>query len=85
MTNEDIKKIREMLEFLVKQKIESRISKLSTVEKKIYEATGEKGQTEIVKSLKVAPNTVSNLWKKLENEGILIKKGKVYQKAGING
>jgi len=80
MSNEEIKKIRELLEFLVKQKVESRINKLSPAEKKIYESTGHKGQTAIVKSLKVAPNTVSNLWKKLESEGILIKKGKGYQK-----
>jgi len=80
MNSEDIKKIREMLEFLVKQKVESRISKLSSIEKKIYGLTGHKGQTEIVKSLKVAPNTVSNLWKMLEKEGILIKKGKGYLK-----
>jgi len=80
MSHEDIKKIRGLLEFLVKQKIKSRISKLGKVEKKIYELTGHKGQTAIVKSLRVAPNTVSNLWKELEAEGILIKKGKGYQK-----
>lgn len=80
MSNEDIKKIREMLEFLVKQKISDRVSKLNTTEKKIYDATSLKTQTEIVKSLNVAPNTVSNLWKKLENEGILVKDGKSYRK-----
>ena len=75
-----IKKIKEMLEFLVKQKIMKRIESLNPTEKKIYDLTSVKGQTEIVKSLKVAPNTVSNLWKRLEKEGILIKDGKGYRK-----
>ena len=81
MTSEqDIKKIREMMEFLVKQKIAEKINKLTKTEKSIYELTGNKGQTEIVKSLKTAPNTVTNTWKKLESEGILIKEGKGYRK-----
>ena len=81
MTSEqDIKKIREMLEFLVKQKVSERLNKLNGIERKIYDLTGEKGQTEIVKILNTAPNTVSNLWKKLESEGILVKEGKGYRK-----
>jgi len=80
MTQEDIKRIREMMEFFVKQNILERIQKLSQLEKNIYDLTGIKGQTEIVKTLKTAPNTVSNLWKKLESEGILIKEGKGYRK-----
>jgi len=77
---EDIKKIREMLEFLVKQKVSERLKHLSDNERKIYDLTGIKGQTEIVKFLNTAPNTVSNLWKKLESEGLLIKEGKSYRK-----
>jgi predicted ATPase len=77
---DDIKKIREMLEFLVKQKIKDRMSKLDATERKIYELTGVKGQKEMVKILKVGEHTVSNLWKTLEEEGILIKEGKVYKK-----
>jgi Mn-dependent DtxR family transcriptional regulator len=80
MSNEDITKIREMMEFLVKQKISEKISKLASTERKIYELTGVQGQTEIVKTLNTAPNTVSNLWKKLESEGVLIKDGKKYRK-----
>lgn len=80
MTEQDIKRISEMMRFLVKQKISERIQKLSSLEKKIYDLTGVKGQTEIVKTLKTAPNTVSNLWKKLEFEGIIIKEGKGYRK-----
>lgn len=81
MTNEeDIKKIREMMEFLVKDKVASKIKSLSDTERKIYELTGEKGQSAIVSLLKVAPNTVSNLWKKLEVQGVLVKVGKGYRK-----
>lgn len=79
-SEKDINKIREMLAFLVKQKISDAVRKLSPTEKKIYALTGNKGQTEIVQSLKVAPNTVSNFWKRLEEEGILVKDGKGYKK-----
>lgn len=81
MTSEhDIKKIREMLEFLIKQKLVEKVKNLNETERKIYELTEEKGQTEIVKILKVAPNTVSNTWKKLEADGLLVKEGKGYKK-----
>ena len=80
MTAEDIKKIREMMEFLVKQKISDKLKKLSETERKIYELTGKKGHTEMFKTLKVAPNTVSKVWQNLENEGLLVKDGKGYRK-----
>lgn len=80
MTEQDIKKMREMMEFLVKQKISEKLKHLSETERRIYELTGERGQTEIVKSLNVSPNTVSKVWQKLESEGILIKQGKIYRK-----
>lgn len=78
---ENIDKIKEMMEFLVKDKISKKLSELGETERKIYELMGEWGQTEIVKALKIAPNTVSNTWKKLENEGVLIKEGQTYRKA----
>ena len=79
-SEQDIKKIREMMEFLVKQKISEKIKKLNETERKIYGLTGKKGQTEMFKTLKVAPNTVSKVWQKLEGEGLLIKKGTKYLK-----
>jgi len=80
MTNNDIKRIREMMEFLVKDKISERLKGLNKTERKIYDLTGEKGHAEMFKTLKVAPNTVSNTWKKLEGEGLLLKEGKSYRK-----
>jgi len=81
MTSEqDIKKIREMIEFLVKQKVSEKLGKLNRTERKIYELTGKKGHREIFKTLKIAPNTVSKIWQKLEKEGLLIKEGKKYRK-----
>ena len=81
MTSEqDVKKIREMMEFLVKQKIVEKIKRFTEIERKIYELTGEKGHKEMSKTLKVAPNTVSKIWKKLENESLLIKEGIKYRK-----
>ena len=76
MTTEDIKRIREMMEFLVKQELAKKINQLNEIERKIYELTGKIGHTEMFKSLKVAPNTVSKVWQKLESEGLLVKEGK---------
>ena len=81
MTSEqDIKKIREMLEFLIKQKISEKIKKLNETERKIYELTGKLSHAEMFKTLKVAPNTVSKVWQKLEEEGLLVKEGTKYRK-----
>ena len=81
MTSEqDIKKIREMMEFLVKQEISKELNKLTLKEKGIYNLTGDIGQREIRKKLKVSADTVSNTWKKLEKKGLLKKEGKGYGK-----
>jgi len=81
MTSEqDIKKIREMMECLFKQNIAEKLNNLTESERKIYDLTGKKGHTEMFKTLKVAPNTVSKTWQKLESEGLLIKEGQIYRK-----
>lgn len=81
MTSEqDIKKIREMMEFLVKQKIVEKVKKLNDTERKIYELTGEKGQTEMIKILKASSKTISKAWMKLEEEGLLVREGQSYRK-----
>jgi len=81
MTSEqDIKKIREIMECLFKQNIAEKLNKLTESERKIYDLTGKKGHTEMFKTLKVAPNTVSKTWQKLESEGLLIKEGQIYRK-----
>ena len=80
MTNDDIKKIREMMEFLVKQKIVDQIKKLSPDEKKIYEMAESKNQSEIIKSTGFSSGKVSIYLQKLEKEGILIKDGQKYRK-----
>lgn len=80
MTSEqDIKKIRQMMAFLVKQKISEKINKFSSNEKKIYDLTGKK-QNDIIKQLGVSSKTVTKLWKEWEDEGILIKEGQSYKK-----
>ena len=76
MENEDIKRIRELMEFLVKKEVKSMLLALTSQEKEIYELTGSLGQTQIKDKLKVAPNTVTNTWKKLEDMGLLEKTGK---------
>ncbi len=79
MTVEDIKKTREMLEFLVKQKISEMIYKLSEDEKKVYEVTGNK-RSSIENMTGFAAGKISQIWQKLESEGLLIKEGKFYRK-----
>lgn len=77
---EDIKKIRELLEFLVKDKISSKVNKLTEGERKVYELTGEKGQVEMARATGFSAGKVSLIWQKLENEGLLIKEGQKYKK-----
>ena len=81
MTSEqDIKKIREMMEFLVKQKISEKLDKLNSEEKKVYNLTGNKGQVEMVKVTGFSAGKISKIWQKLESRGILVKEGKGYRK-----
>jgi len=81
MTSEqDIKKIKEIMECLFKQNIAEKLNKLTENERKIYNLTGKKGHAEMFKTLKVAPNTFSKTWQKLESEGLLIKEGQIYRK-----
>jgi len=63
MTSEqDIKKVREIMECLFKQNIAEKLNKLTETERKIYDLTGKKGHTEMFKTLKVTSNTVSKIW-----------------------
>ncbi len=81
MTSEqDIKRIREMMEFLVKQKISEKLDKLNADEKKVYNLTGEKGQVEIAKMTGLSAGKISKIWQNLENKGFLIKERQVYKK-----
>ena len=82
MTAEDIKAIRKMMEFLVRKEISQSISKLSVQEKKVYDLTGVNGVpvTEIVKKSGFSAGKISGLWQKWEGDGLLIKKGKSYEK-----
>ena len=79
-SEQDIKRIKEMMEFLIKQKVVEKIKKLSETERKIYDLTEGKGQAEIIKLLKVSSKTISKVWMNLENEGLLVKEGKGYRK-----
>lgn len=81
MTSEnDIKRIREMMEFLVKEKISKILEKRNPKERQIYELTGIKKQNDIIKTLGVSSKKISKLWQDWEKEGILIKDGQKYKK-----
>lgn len=79
MTAEDIKKIREMMEFLVRDKILEKLNKLKSEEKKVYDLTGEKREV-IQQKTKFAAGKISRIWQDLELKGLLIKEGKGYRK-----
>lgn len=49
-------------------------------EEEIFELTGVKGQTEIRKEFHISPNTLSDLWSKWYEMGLLVKDGKGYKK-----
>ena len=80
MESEDLKKIREMMEFLVKEKLSEKLRKLNTDGKKVYELSGEKSQAEIVKLTGFSAGKISKIWQDLEKEGILVKEGAKYRK-----
>jgi hypothetical protein len=79
MTKEDIKRIRELLEFLVKQKISEKIKKLSADDKIVYDLTGKKRDF-IQERTGFAAGKISRIWSELEEKGVLVKKGKSYKK-----
>ncbi len=78
-SEEDIKKIREMLEFLVKQKISEKIKNFSSDEKKVYNLIGEKAKI-VQEKTGFSTGKISMIWQDLETRGILIKEGKNYKK-----
>lgn len=46
----------------------------------IFQLTGKKSRDEIVKKLNISSKTISPLWQKWEECGILYKEGKTYKK-----
>ena len=49
-------------------------------EEKAFELTGIKGRNEICTELKISPNTLSELWSKWLELGLLEKQGNSYKK-----
>lgn len=79
MENKELVKIRELLEFLSKQKIVSILEKLGKDEKRVYALTGEKREV-IQAKTKFAAGKISKIWQNLEEIGLIIKRGKSYKK-----
>lgn len=79
-SEEDIKEIKDMMKFLIKDKIFEKLNKLSSDERKVYDLTGEKSQPQMVTSTGFSAGKVSGIWQKLENERLLIKEGTKYRK-----
>jgi hypothetical protein len=49
-------------------------------EEKVFELTGVKARNEICSELKISPNTLSELWSKWLELGLLVKQGSSYKK-----
>ena len=49
-------------------------------EEKVFELTGIKSRDEICNGLKISPNTLSELWGKWLELGLLVKQGNSYKK-----
>lgn len=79
-SEKDIKKIREMLEFLVKQKISNQLKSLDKEEKKLYDLTGIENVKKLVEITGFSAGKISGLWREWEQQGIIIKEGKFYRK-----
>ena len=80
MDNEELIKIKELLEALVKKGIYKDLKDLPPKEKEIYELTGKIGQNEIIKKMKMSSKTISKIWKDMEEKGLLKKEGTQYKK-----
>lgn len=79
MTNNDIKRIRELLEFLVKEKINKKVKKLNSDEKKVYDLASDSVRT-IKEKTQFSLGKISGTLQKLEIESVLEKKGKEYRR-----
>ena len=79
---ERLAKIELYLGLLLRYRLNASISEVLTdpVHVKVYELTGNANRDEIVNKTGVAAGTVSGLWKKWEEKGIVIKDGVSYKK-----
>jgi len=80
MTNNDIKRIREIMEFLLKKEISKEIQHLSKKEKRVYDLIGSKKQSEIAQDIGISTGGISGILQKLEEKGVLVKEGAQYKR-----
>ncbi len=77
-----LKHIEELLETLVRFNYTHLKKEAFTnpIEEKIFSSTGVKSREEIRNDLKISPNTLSDLWSKWVDLGLLVKDGNTYKK-----
>lgn len=80
---QSLKNIEKHLEVLVRFKyaLIKKQAFTNQMEEKVFELTGIKSRNEICNELKVSPNTLSELWSKWLELGLLVKQGSSYKKA----
>jgi len=79
---ESLKTIEKHLETLVRFRC-AEVKKqafANETEAKVFELTGVKGRNEICSELKISPNTLSELWSRWLELGLLEKQGNSYKK-----
>ena len=77
-----LEKIEELLHAIFKSQLAPVLEKELGDQKMadLYEFTGTMSQSELKKKLKCSPNTITDAWKRWEQLGLLVKKGKQYRK-----
>ncbi len=77
-----VERIEALLAILVRWGLSDRLAAILKGEKErtIYCLTGLQSQSEITKAAKVSARDVSNLWKRLEEQGVIRKVGASYVK-----
>lgn len=77
-----LRRIEEWLAILAKAQL-APIAKAELSDPKmaqLYKLTGSASQAEIQTKLKMSPNTVSDMWKRWEQIGLLVRDGKRYRR-----
>ncbi|MEO1019275.1 MAG: hypothetical protein AAFY56_16525 [Pseudomonadota bacterium] len=72
----------ELLEILVKLQLKTELTNVLSDpdSKKLYDLTGTKSISEISKALGVSAGKISGIWKRWEQQGLLIKEGRSYKR-----
>lgn len=77
-----IGRTNELLEILVRLHLNTLMDKEleDPSHRRLYELTGEKSAAQIKKELRMSSTTISRLWSRWEQMGLLLKEGRTYRR-----